>query len=222
MTTQHDLAFLHTAAIHEQTFARLCEEIAPAFRIRHVVDESLLADAREHGITETLAKKVHGAVTQAAATGAAVVVCTCSTIGGLAESTETAGEFTAMRIDRAMADAAVSAGPRILVIAALASTLEPTRSLLHSSARNAKVHITVTDALVENAWESFLNGDQDTYHALVAEAVQAGLAVADVIVLAQASMAKVADAFSGRPVPVLSSPRLGVRAAVNLLAQPKP
>lgn len=222
MTLLHDLAFLHTAPVHEQSFTMLCKEIAPALKIRHVVDESLLAEARDHGISRSLARKVHDAVTAAAATGAAAVVCTCSTIGALAEETDTAGKFTAMRIDRAMADVAVSAGGRILVIAALESTLEPTRSLLQSSARKANVQITLADSLVEDAWSFFASGDLDKYHALVAAAVQDGLAAADAIVLAQASMAKVADLFSTARIPVLSSPKLGVSAAADLLGRQRP
>lgn len=214
---RHGLAFLHTAAVHEQTFARLCQEIAPALKVRHVVDESLLDDARARGLDGPLARRVHAAVMAAAATGAAVVACTCSTIGGLAEATNTAGKFTAMRIDRAMADIAVAAGGRILVIAALASTLEPTRELLRSSAQRAAVRVTIAEALVEEAWTSFARGDLDRYHAMAAGAVQDNLGAADVIVLAQASMAAVADRFSGAPVLVLASPRTGVTAAVRLL-----
>jgi hypothetical protein len=219
---RHDLAFLHTAAIHQDSFEKLCKEIAPSLKVRHVVDESLLAQAREHGITDALAVKVNDAVFEAAATGAAVVVCTCSTLGGLAEATNTAGEFIAMRIDRAMADIAVSTGERVLVIAALASTLEPTRSLLQSSARNANVHIHLAESLVDDAWAFFESADRNQYHQLIASAVQTGLEKADVIVLAQASMAGVAECFSNAPKPVLSSPRLGVKAAVDMFTQKKP
>lgn len=216
---RHDLAFLHTAAIQVESFAVLCEEIAPSLRIRHAVDESLLAAARESGITASLAEKVHGAVIDAASTGAAVVVCTCSSLGGLAEGTNTAGKFVAMRVDRAMADAAVLAGERILVVAALASTLGPTCSVLESSARNAHTRISLAESLVEDAWTFFASGNRDRYHELVEGAVRKGLDAADVIVLAQASMAPVATRFLNAPVPVLSSPRLGVTAAVNLLAK---
>jgi hypothetical protein len=217
----HDLAFLHTAAIHEDSFEKLCKEIAPALKVRHVVDEALLGQARENGLTGALVAKVHDAVIRAADTGAAVVVCTCSTVGGLAEATNTAGKFIAMRIDRAMADIAVSTGGRILVIAALASTLEPTRALLQSSARNANVDIKLVESLVEDAWASFETGDRDKYHELVASAVQNGLEDADVIVLAQASMAGVVERFLDARKPVLSSPRLGVKAAVDMLMQKK-
>lgn len=215
----HDLAFLHTAAVHEHSFAALCNEIAPALKVRHVVDESLLADAREHGITARLAAKVEDAVIGAAATGAAVVVCTCSTIGGLAEATNTAGRFIGMRVDRPMADVAVSIGGRILVMAALASTLEPTRRLLQCSAQSANVHIELVESLVEDAWAFFERGERDQYHALVADAVQDGLETADVIVLAQASMAAVAERFSTASTPILCSPRLGVEAAVKMCLQ---
>ena len=74
---------------------------------------------------------------EAASDGAAVVACTCSTIGGIAERTATGGAFTAQRIDRAMAERAVRAGPRVLIAAALESTLEPTTALILSTAAQA-------------------------------------------------------------------------------------
>jgi hypothetical protein len=69
---------------------------------------------------------VNAAMTAAASNGASMFVCTCSTIGGVAERTSTNGQFVAVRIDRAMADKAVNSGPKILVVASLESTLGPT------------------------------------------------------------------------------------------------
>ena len=53
------LTFLHTSPVHIATFDRLCSELAPGVPVRHIVDESLLRDAREAGrITPELAKRV--------------------------------------------------------------------------------------------------------------------------------------------------------------------
>ena len=211
---QHDLAFLHTANVHVETFSKITEEVNPGMRVRHVVAEELLEEARKDGITEKLAQRVHAAVTDAASSGARVVVCTCSTIGGLAEST--AGEFHAMRIDRAMANFAVRQGRRVLVAAALESTLGPTIDLLRDSARVAGTENQMTTLLVEGAWAYFERGDSECYIDAIAHAIRTGNHGFDVVVLAQASMAPAAARCGNIGIPVLSSPRMGVEAAVRL------
>jgi hypothetical protein len=209
---QHDLAFLHTSDVHVQTFAQLATEVDPAVRVRHVVVPELLAQARSAGLTPALVARVHRAMTRAASSGARTVVCTCSSIGGAAESA--GGTFRAMRIDRAMADQAVKRGRRILVVAALQSTLRPTRELLEDSARRAGTRIEPEELLAPGAWALFERGDANGYAAAVAAAIRAGAASFDVVVLAQASMAAAAEQCADLGVPILSSPRLGVQAAL--------
>src|SRR6476661_1546288 len=104
---RHDIAFLHTSPVHVPTFEKLMQEVAPDLRVSHIVREDLLADAQRDGIGDSsLIARIRKAMTDAGASGAAVVVCTCSTIGGVAESMNTEGAFIAARIDRAMADKA--------------------------------------------------------------------------------------------------------------------
>jgi len=210
---RHDLAFVHTAAVHIETFTQLVAELAPGLRLRHVVASELLEEARKDGSTDRLAQGVHAAMTEAASSGARVVVCTCSTIGGLAEAT--GGAFRSMRIDRAMTDSAVQYGRRVLVVAALEDTLDPTFALLRESARNVGVEVELSTLLVEGAWAKFERGDCEGYLGAVAEAVRTRRDRYDVVVLAQASMAPVAAQCSDGGVPILSSPRLGVEVAVR-------
>ena len=61
------LAFLHTSPVHIATFDRLLAEIDPDIPARHVVDESLLRDARAHGITAELERRVAQALRDAIA-----------------------------------------------------------------------------------------------------------------------------------------------------------
>lgn len=209
------LAFLHTAAVHVDTFDRLVRAAAPGLSVAHHVADELLADAQRLGVDDAaLAQRVHAAMQGAAADGAAVVVCTCSTIGALAEQTPTAGRFTAARIDRAMADRAVAQGRRILVVAAVDSTLAPTADLLRSSALAARAEVVLRALRVPQAWPHFLRGDHAGYVRSVAEAVtdSLGQAHVDVVVLAQASMAPAADELAHLGIAVLASPQLGVQA----------
>lgn len=214
---QEALAFLHTAQVHVPTFERLVRENAPGLRVRHLVREELLADARITGVDDAgLVARVHEAMREAASGGAPVVVCTCSTIGAIAERTPTGGAFKALRIDRAMADQAVRTGPRVLIAAALESTLAPTQALVLSAAEEADVAVQPTLLFVEDAWPFFQSGDTARYVETLARAIRAKAGTADVIVLAQASMAPVEDALADIGIDVLSSPVPGVRFAMQM------
>lgn len=212
----HDIAFLHTSATHVPTFDRLVEELCPDFRVRHDVEEDLLAEAQRSGARRpVLVARVQAAMRNAAASGARVVVCTCSTIGDAAERTETEGSFIASRIDRPMAERAVMLGPRVLVAAALESALAPTCALIEDTAVGRGASVAVRRLVVAGAWARFLDGDGDAYCRRIAEAVAAAAKDVDVVVLAQASMAPAAALVPGWGGEVLASPRLGVRWAAD-------
>ena len=207
------ITFLHTAPAHVATFERLLAELAPDVPAQHIVDEQLLADARAAGITAELAERVAGRIGAARTDGAALLVCTCSTIGGCAEGA--AAGIAVLRIDRPMAERAVALGRRIVLAAALASTLAPTRSLLRDAAARAGREVELIELLCGEAWPHFERGDLPAYYAEIARQLRAA-PPADAIVLAQASMAGAAELCADLPTPILSSPRLGLEAALEL------
>ncbi|GAA4891343.1 aspartate/glutamate racemase family protein [Streptomyces coeruleoprunus] len=201
------LALLHTSPVHVPVFDALRDAHHPGLVLRHHVDEGLLARARDEG-TDAVADAVGAAVLRAVDAGAGAVLCTCSTIGGLAERTP-AG-VPVLRVDRPMA-AEAAAHRRVTVVAALAGTVGPTRDLVLDEAARRGSAPQLRTLLVDGAWERFEAGDRDGYLDAVAAAVD-GVRDADVIVLAQASMADAA-ARTRTTVPVLSSPRPGLAAA---------
>ena len=181
-----------------------------------VVDPDLLRTARTHGPDHPdVVEGVGAALTELAGAGAEQVVCTCSTIGATAESVGRRLGIPVARVDRAMAERAVGLGERIVVLAASESTLAPTRELLVAVAAARGVDVEIELRLVDGAWERFEGGDPDGYHRLVAEAVDRVADGADVVVLAQASMAPAAARVRAR-VPVLTSPRPAVEAILGL------
>ena len=199
------LAFLHTAQVHVPTFERLVRRIEPGLRVRHVVREELLADARVVGVDDAgLVSRVHEAMHEAASEGAKVVVCTCSTIGAIAERTPTGDAFRALRIDRAMADQALRTGPRVLIAAALESTLAPTKALVLSAAQDAGIAVQPAVLFVEDAWPHFEAGDSVRYIETLASAIRAASAEADVRV---AEAALIAPAPAGRAARRRGRPR---------------
>ncbi|KOU34093.1 aspartate/glutamate racemase family protein [Streptomyces sp. WM6378] len=202
------LALLHTSPAHVPVFDALRDEDAPDLELRHLVHEQLLSRARELG-PDAVTADVEAALAEAVAQGAGAVLCTCSTIGGIAEAAAAPLGIPVLRVDRPMAAAAVAQGDRIAVVATVASTLEPTADLIREEAGDRP--LTLRTVLAEDAWQHFESGDADAYFAQIAATVDA-LTDVDVVVLAQASMAPAA-ARTTIEVPVLSSPRPGLRAA---------
>ena len=162
-----------------------------------------------------------------------LIVCTCSTIGGIVEalSNDTitnpkvqTQKFQTQRIDRAMADAAVeihsnkAITAKIIVVAALESTLAPTQALIESSAKAKGRTIELSLHHIQEAWQYFEAGDDKSYWKSIAYHLKR-LPNADVIVLAQASMANAVNYCKDIDTPILSSPALGVDAALKKFKQ---
>lgn len=209
------LTFIHTAPVHIPTFTQLVAERDPAIPVQHILDERLLHDARTDGITAAIAARMAATVRAAAEAGAAVIVCTCSTLGGCAEDAQQEVSAPVFRIDRPMAERAVVLGRRIVIVAALESTIAPTRTLLLDAARRRGTTATLVEVVCAEAWAHFTRGDNVAYLRAVADCLRAVAARGDVLVLAQASMAGAADMCADLGVPMLSSPRLGVEAAIQ-------
>ncbi|MFC7460266.1 Asp/Glu/hydantoin racemase [Hydrogenophaga defluvii] len=218
MTPPNNLAFLHTSPSHVPTFEALVQRVAPGVRVAHHVREDLLDYARVYGPDDpALVQQVQEAMRSAATSGAQVVVCTCSSIGAAAETTVTGGQFLAQRVDRAMADHAARSGTRLWLVAALPSTVAPTRALIEDSAQRIGMPVALESLVVDSAWPHFLRDDQSAYIDAIVEAVRGVASVSDTVVLAQASMAAAAIRLADMGVQALSSPEPGVRRALDSL-----
>lgn len=216
MTT---IGFLHTSPVHVPTFDGLVRDADATATTVHEVQDELLDRARHEGPGERLEQATLLALEALVDRGADVVVCTCSTLGAIAEGVGSHSRLPVLRVDRPMARHAVAAGSRIAVVAALESTLGPTTALLADEARRAGKAPSITSVCASAAWSAFETGDTDSYLRQVDEAARSLAADADVVVLAQASMMGAVATLGDLPVPVLSSPPLAVRHALDLAAE---
>ncbi|HEY0821790.1 MAG TPA: aspartate/glutamate racemase family protein [Rhizobacter sp.] len=213
-----DLVFLHTSPVHVATFEALLKALAPQRSAIHHVREDLLARAQRDGLDDAgLVAAVRSALLDAAS-GARVMVCTCSTLGGIAEATQ--ADVPVTRIDRAMADEAVMLGAPVLVLAALHSTLGPTAQLLQSSAERLGRPLQWRSVCVDEAWPHFEAGRRDAYLANIAAAVRREARPGETVVLAQASMAGAAELLADTGLVVLSSPKCGLVEALRFCETP--
>jgi Asp/Glu/hydantoin racemase len=203
-------------------FTDLSRREMPGVEIFHMTDESLIKNTiREGGLTRNTIRRVLKAVESAHEGGADAVVVTCSSIGEAASLAQQIFDFPVIRIDDAMAERAVAAGGRIGVAATLKTTLEPTVRLILEKARSAGREVTIVESLCGRAFDAVLRGDTASHDRLLGDALARLVEEVDVVVLAQASMARVVRELPPEitRTPMLSSPELAVhsaRAALNL------
>ncbi len=216
------VALIHTSAMMVPVFKPLYEELLPGEAVFNMVDESLLRDIiRDGRLLAATARRVVGYVLAAEQAGADIVMVTCSSIGPAVELSRSLVSIPVIRVDEPMAAKAVATGARIGVVATLPSTLAPTVELIRRLAAEAGKKVEVTDKLCEGAFEAVISGDAATHDAEVAAALRDLSGRTDVIVLAQASMARAAETLSSgeRKAPILTSPRLGVEHLAELVGQ---
>ena len=211
------LGLVHTSATLVPVFAQLCKEKLPNVEVFNIADDSLVKGIREAGrLTPTIARRVAGYLESAELAGADYIMVTCSSIGQAVEAGANLMGVPVLRVDQPMADQAVVTGKRIGVIATLQTSLEPTADLISRRAAIAGKNIELTSKLCEGAFEALMSGDAATHDTKVAAALKELSQQVDVIVLAQASMARVVETLKpeDRRVPILASPGI----AVNYLA----
>lgn len=205
------VGFLHTAEVHVATFEALSRKHLPSASTVHRVDPEALELARQDGTAERVRTVVAAHLAELRKAGCGIVLCTCSTLGEIAEDLS-GEELAVIRIDRPMLRRAVALGPRIGVLVALTSTIEPTTGVLAEEAADTETDITVEVNVVEDAWDAFLAGDAEGYHSSIAQAARVLAGRCDVVVLAQASMEPAAALLAGLETPFLTSPRSAVEA----------
>jgi Asp/Glu/hydantoin racemase len=216
-TPRMRIACLHTAESNIAVFAAACPGVG--VRLDHVVRADLLAAAEGSGhVTREIADQAADALLRLAETADAVVL-TCSTLGPVVDEIAASTPVPVLRVDSALAEAATRAGRRVVALCAVATTVEPTRSLFAAAAaaNGAQVEI----RLVPGAWDEFKAGRLARDQALIAAAADAAYrGGADVVALAQASMAGAADLCrAGLP---LASPAVGLAAALRAAGEPTP
>lgn len=208
------LGLIHTSATLVPVFQTLCQEMLPNINVFNMVDDSLIKDVITKGeLTPATAKRVVNQVASAEAAGADYILVTCSSIGAAVETAATLSGIPVIRVDQAMADLAVQTGKKIGVIATLPTTLEPTSDLVTRRAALAGKDIQLVSKLCDGAFEALMSGDAGKHDEMVGNALKKLSKQVDVILLAQASMARVVDTL--RPeekiIPILASPAEAIK-----------
>ncbi|ELY7487926.1 glutamate racemase [Cronobacter turicensis] len=203
------IACLHTAQSNVAVFNEAARALnLPQDALTHKVMPHLLEQAQAAGgVTPEIEKEAIAALADLR-TDADVVLLTCSTLGPAADFL--AQDPGIMRVDRALAQAAVAAGQPVMVLCAAPTTLHPTAALFRATlAPTTPLGVEI----IPEAWALFQSGQHEAFHQRIAQAAEQAFARgAGCVALAQASMAG-AERYFSHPN-LLTSPRAALAQIV--------
>lgn len=216
------LGLIHTSATLVPIFQKLIDTHLSGkdIQVFNIVDDSLIKNTiKRNALTADTSRRVVNYINSAEAAGADLILVTCSSIGPAVEASETLSSVPVLRVDRPMADQAVNMGAKIGVVATLSTTLNPTSDLVRRRALAANKSIEITSKLCVGAFDALMGGEPEKHDALVAGALKELAREVDVILLAQASMARVVGQLSekDKKVPILASPPIAMEYLAKIL-----
>ncbi len=216
------LGLIHTSATLVPVFQELIDKYLKGkdIKVFNIVDDSLIKNTIERGaLTADTSRRVVNYVGSAQDAGADYVLVTCSSIGPAVEASAALTGIPVLRVDQPMADKAVQMGKKVGVVATLSTTLEPTSDLVKRRAQAAGKEIELTSRLCDGAFDALMGGKPEVHDEKVAAALKELSNQVDVIVLAQASMARVVGqlADEDKKVPILASPEIAMEYLAKTL-----
>ena len=220
------LAMIHTSLLFVQPdniISELFNELMPDVRRINIIDDALLSDVMKVGkITPDVQQRMTHYVKSAELTGADAVLMLCSSLGPALDEGRSQAKIPVIKIDDAMTEKAVcdadAVAGKIGVMATVATTLGPTVELIEEKAKKLNKPVTVKHHLVAGAFETMMAGNRAKHDEMILGAAGALAGDVDLIVLAQASMSRLAAQIQEQTgLPVLSSPRLAMEYTKKVL-----
>lgn len=213
------ITMIHTSQVSVNDLMNLCSEIIPSVEITNIIDDSLLKEVKENnGITEAIIKRLTSYVNIAVENGADIVFNQCSSVGKAFDIAIKNVDVKTLKVDKPMAEKAVSLGSKIAVIATVSSTMYPSANLIKTTAKELGKEIEVEEFYIDGALDILMKEkDVDKHNELVLRTIEKAQETNDVVVLAQGSMYVLNDELSQFKKPVLVSPRLAIERLSEML-----
>lgn len=194
------ISCVHTGA-GERIFGimerELKKRIEVPFVVTHMTDPELIARISGNGRIEAKdAAELMRMYNMCADQGADIIINMCSSVGEIAEAAAPILEIMGVkmiRIDRRMCEEAVREYEKIVVVATLSSTLEPSCRLLAACAQEQGKDIEIIPVLAEGM---FGKGPEELAEAIW-EKLSGKAGQFEAVVLAQNSMTEAAAALAG-------------------------
>lgn len=215
------LAIIHTTPVTIEPLKELAARTIGDCEIINFVDDSILPQLSQNGgnILD-IAERWENYARTAEQLGAHCILNACSSIGELVPYMQPRIATPIVRIDNEMAEFAVNSAEKIGVAATLETTLNPTLNLLKEKAQEKGNQVEFVPILVASAYQKLLANDKEGHDADLSAALRELAEKVDIIVLAQASMARVVSSFSPEEQSrYVTSPELGMEAVKRTLQQ---
>lgn len=215
------LVIIHTTPVTVSSLKEITGEHLKGYTIYNLLDDSILPEVISEGtITEGVKFRFNNLLMCAETMKPDAILCACSSIGELVESGRVLTKTPVLRIDEPMGQEAITKGRRIGVAATLPSTLRPTEALIRRKAEESQRQIDIQPLLIENVGSLLEEGKGDLYDEIVSKSLLELAAENDVVVLAQASMARaLVKVPLDQKYKFLTSPRSGIASVKRLLGE---
>lgn len=207
------IAVIHTTPV---TIAAMKKEIInldSSVEVINFLDDSMLPEInKKETITSDVTYRLHTLMNMAQVAGADAILCACSSIGGVFEEGKEILSIPVFRIDEPMANQAAGY-KKVAVAATLKSTILPTTELIRRKAKANGNEIKIETKIIENVGGLLSEGKEKEYDSIVLKELEKLAENNDIVVLAQASMARaISDIPEERKSKFLTSPQSGVAA----------
>ncbi|MCM0649653.1 aspartate/glutamate racemase family protein [Clostridium swellfunianum] len=215
------LAVIHTTPVTIGVLMNIASELNIDCEIVNVLDDSILPEINSIGyIPEDVKYRFNNYLVNAATLKPDAILCACSSIGELVDLGKDLVKVPVLRIDEPMAKIAVESGNKIGVAATLASTLGPTSSLVLNKAKEAGKEVRIDKLLIEGVGSLLNEGKEEEYDKIVSQKLIELLRSNDIVVLAQASMARAVKLIPEElKEKFLISPYTGMEAVKRVLGE---
>ena len=213
------LAIIHTTPVTIEPLKKLAEKYLANYEVVNFLDDTILPSLLSTGGNiEKIEHKLIQYSIFAKEAEADIILFACSSVGEVAIKAEQKVGIPVVRIDEAMAEQAVHQGDKIAVIATLSTTLNPTVALLKQKADQFNKNNQILTVLADEAYSALMEGDKERHDTILANEISRLAEVSDVVVLAQASMARVLAHLSEEvKEKCLTSPELGIQRILEVM-----
>lgn len=218
-TRTQKIALISTGVGVVEPISSIIKKGSRVVDLMNIVDDSIVSSISRNNceIPNWIRKRIVEYMCFAENSEANAILLTCSSISELVDVGQQFVDIPVFKIDEAMAEKAVSENSRIGVVATLSTTLEPTKRLLQSKAHKYETEIHISESLCEGAFEALGRGNAEEHDRVIVDETMRLCQTCDVVVLAQASMARVEEKLGGCRGRVLTSPALGVKRVLDYL-----
>ena len=205
------IALIHATRVAIEPIETTAQHLWPEAETISILDESLSIDRRKtEELSANLWERIVGLARYAETIGPDGILFTCSAFGRAIDDAAKSSPIPIMKPNEAMFDAAFAHGDRVAMIHTFPPAAAGMADEVRQAAAARRSRAELVSYFCDGAMDARRSGDDGRHNDLVAATAE-HITDADVILLAQFSMAGAADAVRKRTqVPVLSSPAAAI------------